>query len=129
MKLIDFVNENKIDIEIEKITIDAFGLYERFLKLIKDEPLHFRFHNKTVEIGWFDGLRIVDDYNDFKMTYRKIEHDNIFNHAILYYAGCEEYSEYDTLYDIFKISLESYVKIDNWLKELESNEVSQFEIK
>ena len=117
MKLVDFVNKNNID--IEKVTINAFGLYQRFLKLIFDEPIYFKFNNKTVEIGWFNGLRIVDDYNDFKMTYRKVEHDNIFNHAILYYAECDEYSEYDTLYDIFKISLESYVKIDKWLKEFE----------
>ena len=40
MKLIDFVNECSIDIEIEKVTVDAFGLYERFLMLIKDEPLY-----------------------------------------------------------------------------------------
>ena len=132
MKLVDFVNNHNIDIDIEKVTINAFELYQRFLKLIFDEPIYFKFNNKAVEIGWFGGLRIIDDYNDFKVTYREVEHDNIFNHAILYYSGCDEYSEYDTLYDIFEISLESYVKIDNWLKEFENfnnNEVSEFEIR
>lgn len=132
MRLIDFVNEYSIDIEIEKVTVDAFGLYERFLRLIKDEPLYFRLHNKAIEIGWFNGLRIDDEYNDFKKTYRDVEHDDIFNHAILYYSECEEYSEYDTLYDIFKISLESYVKIDSWLKEFENfnnSEVGELEIR
>jgi hypothetical protein len=132
LKLVDFVNKNKIDIDIEKVTINAFELYQRFLKLIFDKPIYLKFNNKTVEIGWFGGLRIIDDYNDFKVTYREVQHDNIFNNAILYYSGCDEYSEYDTLYDIFEISLESYVKIDNWLKEFENfnnNEVGEFEIR
>jgi hypothetical protein len=132
LKLIDFINEHNIDIEVEEVAVNAFEMYNRFLKLVYDKPIYFTIEDKTVEIGWFNGLRVIDEYNYIEETYQKSDFYNIFNNIILYYSDSVEYCNYKRTYNIFYVSLDSYIKIDNWLKEFENfnnNEVSGFEIR